>query len=384
LRLTKGVNGAGEPERLTPASLDAQYPAWMPDSKQILFSTMAGGLWRLRAAADKPDPPERLPFIGQGGVMPVVSQTQTGLGNRLVYVRNLADANVGRVDTSAAGAPASSPPFVSLVSTTRDEGMVHLSPDGRQAAFWSTRSGFSEIWVADLDGANARQLTSIKGAFATGAPRWSPDGRLIAFHSNASGPEDIWVVPSAGGKATNVTSNPALDSFPCFSHDGQWIYFSSNRTTHTQQQVFKMPVTGGEAIQLTTSLGVVPIESTDGRYLYYLESIDKPSPVWRIPVSGGPAVKVLDGVALGNYDVTSRGIYYIDLPMNEGSSHYLDKPSGETRLEYYDFTTHRSTTVARNLGLVDVGVTATLDGRTILYSRMDASVDDLMLVENFR
>ena len=145
-----------------------------------------------------------------------------------------------------------------------------------------------------------------------------------------------------------------------------------------------MPSSGGEAIRLTTNFGNVPVESMDGKYLYYLESVDKPSPLWRIPVAGGEAVRVVDGVVLGNYDVIERGIYYIAMSRSEGSSHYMDHPSGETRLEFYDFATRRITTVARNLGLVDVGLTATRDGRTILYSRLDASVEDLMLVEKFR
>jgi len=59
--------------------------------------------------------------------------------------------------------------------------------------------------------------------------------------------------------------------------------------------------------------------------------------------------------------------------------------SGETRLQYFDFATRRSTTVARNLGNVFVGpLTASRDGPTIFFTRMDSSVDDLMLVENFR
>ena len=62
-----------------------------------------------------------------------------------------------------------------------------------------------------------------------------------------------------------------------------------------------------------------------------------------------------------------------------------DAPSGETRLQYFDLATRTPTTVARNLGNVFIGpLTASEDGRTILYTRVDSSVDDLMLVENFR
>ena len=112
--------------------------------------------------------------------------------------------------------------------------------------------------------------------------------------------------------------------------------------------------------------------------------MDTPSPLWRVPTSGGVAVKILDGVVLGAFAVLDRGIYYIDRPSGEGGAYYVDQPSGETRLQYFDFATRKSTTVARNLGNVFLGLTASSDGRTIFYSRVDSSVDDLMLVENFR
>jgi len=40
--------------------------------------------------------------------------------------------------------------------------------------------------------------------------------------------------------------------------------------------------------------------------------------------------------------------------------------------------------VAGNLGNVDADLGVSPDGRTIFYSRVDSSVNDLMLVENFR
>jgi Tol biopolymer transport system component len=215
-----------------------------------------------------------------------------------------------------------------------------------------------------------------------GAPRWSPDGQLIAVHSNLEAQWEVYVIPAGGGKPLNLTSHPASDGFPSFSGDGKWIYFSSKRTGETQ--IWKIPAYGGDAVKVTNSAGDAPFESPDGAYIYYVETMDKSSPLWRQPTSGGVPVKVLEGVVLANFVVLEGGIYYIDRPSGEGGIYVMDKPEGETRLRYFDFATRRSTTVAGNLGNLDLPLTASADGRTILYSRMDSSVDDLMLVENFR
>jgi hypothetical protein len=96
---------------------------------------------------------------------------------------------------------------------------------------------------------------------------------------------------------------------------------------------------------------------------------------------------MLDGIVLGAFAIIRGGIYYIDRPSGQGGVGgvgYIDQPSGETRLQYLDFATGRSTVVARNLGKVGAFLSASRDGRTILFTRMDSSVDELMLVEDFR
>ena len=167
-----------------------------------------------------------------------------------------------------------------------------LSPDGRRVAFASDRSGGWEIWLADPDGSNAVQLTSM-GA-DSGAPCWSPDGERIVFQSNPEGQFDVYVIRAAGGKPRNLTSHPATDWRPSFSRDGHWIYFTSNRTG--QRQIWKVPASGGDALQVTNNVAFAAFESPDGAYLYYNQTMETPSPLWRQPVSGGAPVKVLDGV----------------------------------------------------------------------------------------
>jgi Tol biopolymer transport system component len=379
LPLGRGLMVTGIPQRLTPATLDANYPTWIPGSREILFSAK-GGLWRLDATgAGGGSTPARLPFVGEDGLMPVVSRSQPGRPSRLAYARSSLRGDIWRVETSAPGAKASAQPRP--FSSTGRDGMPQLSPDGRRVAFASLRSGAWEIWVTDFGGSNAVQLTNL-GARASGYPHWSPDGEHVVFHSTFEGQVDVFVSPAAGGKPHNLTSHPATDAFPSFSRDGKWIYFNSNRGG--EFGIWKMAASGGEAVQVTNAAGQAPLESPDGAYLYYVGAIDKPSALWRMPASGGAPDKVLDGVVLGNYVVLPRGIYYLDRPTDVGGVHYVDLPTGEARLQYFDFATRRSTTVASNLGNVDATLAVSPDGRTILYTRMEPPVDDLMLVENFR
>jgi Tol biopolymer transport system component len=91
LALGRGLTAVGDPQRLTPITLDANHPTWMPDSKEILLSAMEG-LWRLPTSGE--GTPTRLPFVGEDGLMPVVSRAQPGRAPRLVYVRSLEDSNI--------------------------------------------------------------------------------------------------------------------------------------------------------------------------------------------------------------------------------------------------------------------------------------------------
>jgi Tol biopolymer transport system component/predicted Ser/Thr protein kinase len=373
LPLGKSLTAGGEPRRLTLNVGElrpyAGYLAWMPDRKEILYST-GTSLWRAAIPGDSP--PARVPFVGENGIMPVVSRPQPGRPSRLVYVRSTDVVNIWRISTAAPGAPASSPPSAAIASTSQDMS-PQFSPDGRRVAFESDRSGPNEVWLADPDGSNAVQLTSMvatMGARRAGTPRWSPDGQLIAFDCNLEGHYGIYVVSAAGGKPRRLAPHPANDNVPSFSRDGKWVYFSSNRTG--EYRIWKVPVAGGEAIQVTHNTGFAAFESPDGAYVYYTQTRGEPGALWRLPASGGQPVKVLEGVVQLAFTVSDKGIYYID------------QPAGETRLQFYNLATGGSTTLARNLGDVSQGLTVSPDGRTILYSRMESPVSDLMLVENFR
>ncbi len=64
LSLGKGLTAAGEPKRLTAAALRADYPAWIPDGNEIVFSAK-GSLWRLAVVGE--NTPVRIAYVGEDG-----------------------------------------------------------------------------------------------------------------------------------------------------------------------------------------------------------------------------------------------------------------------------------------------------------------------------
>jgi serine/threonine protein kinase len=368
LPLGGGLTAAGPPTRLTPDGLKAAYPAWTPDGDAIVFSAN-GRLWR--QARHGGSRPAQLPF-GEDGIMPAIGRAQPSGRIRLVYVRSFSDRNIWRVDRQAAGADGLSTPVVAIAST-RVDAAASLSPDGRRVAFASDRSGDVEIWSANVDGTDASRLTALGGPVSA-APQWSPDGRHLAFQSNRDLQFEIYVVAAEGGNARRLTFDPANDHVPSFSRDGRWIYFSSTRrgrsTTH-DYHVWKMPAEGGKAVQVTSVAGFRALEDPAGRHLYFNSSPGMAA-IWRMPSSGGAAVKLVDRTRSSEFAVVERGLYYVDAP------------GGEARLRFLELASGRFATVAANIGKTGPLLSASADGRTIVYTREDALSHDLMLVDDLR
>ncbi len=357
---------AGEPKRLTFDNQMATDPVWTADGREIIFSSRqygGRGLWRIAVSGS--GKPQRLTAVGEEGDLPAISRQ----GSRLVYTRQMQDVNVWQVEVAGEHAKPS-PPF-KLISSTRTDIYPDFSPDGNKIAFQSDRSGVHEIWMCEVDGSKAAQLTSFnKGP--TGTPRWSPDGSVIAFDSNAEGNFEIYVMSANGGKPKRMTTDPSSDFVPRWSRDGRWIYFCSNRSG--EFQVRKMAAEGGKPVQLTQRGGIAAFESMDRTFVYYDKApSDGKTGLWRVPVEGGNETQVLESVWMRGFSVAREGIYFVVPP----------DPTGHSAIDFLSFESNRTQRLLEfeNPG---PGLALSPDGRRLLYAKFDQAGDDLMLVENFR
>ena len=203
----------------------------------------------------------------------------------------------------------------------------------------------------------------------SGFPRWSPDGKQIVFHSRPQGVANIFVVNAAGGQVRSVTSGRTEDYAPSWSHDGSSIYFTSTRSG--EEQIWRIPEKGGQPVQVTRHGGYAGLESPDGKFLYYYPAIQAKG-LWRTTVEGGSEQLVDASARNGAHALTDHGVYYM-----------AEEQAGSS-LRFCPFSGGKSEFISKVEGTVNWGLSASPDGRRILYTQTEPNQSDLILVEGGR
>ncbi|HEY3458725.1 MAG TPA: winged helix-turn-helix domain-containing protein [Bryobacteraceae bacterium] len=344
-----------QPQRLNNDSKNITGLAWTADGRNVVFSSTRGGkleLWQVTPVVGSK--PVRLAAGGDDPRDIAISRQ----GHRLVYTREFSDLNIWRIGLSGSETGEAS----ALISSTRDEALPKYSPDGKQIVFESNRSGDENIWVANEDGSNPRQVTFFRNAWA-GTPRWSPDGQKIAFDCNVTGNWDIYMVGPQGGKPLQVTTDPANEYKPSWSHDGKWIYFSSSPTG--TGQIWKIPAMGGKPIRVTKNTSPEAFESPNGKNLY----VGNLTELWKMPASGGEETRIWDFLYGASFSPVKDGVYVID--------------RRDLHLKMLDSQGNVVRTIAPVPGPVGLEISVSPDERWAIYTKTDYAASELMLVENF-
>jgi tricorn protease len=130
-----------------------------------------------------------------------------------------------------------------------------------------------DLWLADLDGANVRRLTSHVGTEVR--PRFSPDGGTLAFTGEYEGDTDVYAVPIAGGIPQRLTWHPSPDMVLGFTPDGQ-VLFNTLRNYYTNRrfQIYSVSLAGGQPEKSILPYGNDATYSPDGSHIAYTPQRD--------------------------------------------------------------------------------------------------------------
>jgi len=216
--------------------------------------------------------------------------------------------------------------------------------------------------------------------FKSGAegPNWSPDGKKIAFDTPQSDSLGVYIVDISERVPRKLITNVPEALMPSWSHDGKWIYFLSGGAAG--QKLYRCPGTGGDAVLLAalppTELGLHPIESSDGRTVYFTSTGGQGNtPLYAVSVRKPGAKAALEEIpTMENpwfWTIVPGGIYFVP----------ADAPKS---LRYFDFHTKHVRLIFESDKRFWYGLSVSPDGRSILYSKVDEENQDVMLVDQFQ
>ncbi len=186
------------------------------------------------------------------------------------------------------------------------------SPDGRELAWASNRSGLQSVYVQPVAGNHQARLL-LGGQDTHNPASWSRPGTLAFYEVYGSAGRDIWL-HFPDGRTRPVVATPANERAPALSPDGQWIAYTSDSSG--TDEIYIQSVDGGPSSRVSLNGGTEPMWSRDGRELFFRHAdhmmaapiVTKPS------LQAGTAVRLftrdfqLDpGDNLPNYDVAPDG-----------------------------------------------------------------------------
>lgn len=138
-----------------------------------------------------------------------------------------------------------------ITNTLGYDGGAWFSPDGKKIIWRASRPATEEaikeykdllaenlvaptnmeVFIADADGSNVKQVTFFGNA--NWAPAYMPDSKRIIFASNHQSkrgyPFNLFTINEDGTGLEKISTEKIFDAFPMFSPDGKKIVFCSNR-----------------------------------------------------------------------------------------------------------------------------------------------------------
>ena len=186
------------------------------------------------------------------------------------------------------------------ILTFADEMMLHLTGElgifHTQIAFVGNATGKKEIYLADFDGSNIRQMT--RDNEMNLAPTWAPDGKKISYVGYKRGNPDLYTMDLITKLGEPISMRPGLNIAPTYSPKGGTLAATLSFTGNPELYLLDARGEIVEQLTISWSIDVSPSWSPDGQKLAYVSNR-----------AGKPQIYILDLSTKRSTRVTFEGDY---------------------------------------------------------------------------
>jgi Tol biopolymer transport system component len=275
----------GQPKAIANAQ-NIQGLAWIPDGSGLVYASSAGStmtyppVYNLRTVTTDGASERQLTFGDVSYVQPDIA-----VSGKLFTSRVRMQSDIWRFPVD--GMPADN--VKNGMRITHQTGQVQTpsaSPDGTEVVYLSDSGGHVNLWVAKVDGSNARQITFERDpAVVIGIPVWSPAGDRIAMIRSQAGANSEWLINPDGSGPRELVPHGAGAAW---SRDGKWLYyFTAQSATDSSPCIEKTPVDGGPSVRVRCGAANMAVAS-NGSAIYYSPQISTQGEIRKAQPEDGP------------------------------------------------------------------------------------------------
>jgi len=291
--------------------------------------------------------------------------TSTSRGQMIASLQSL-NTQIWVLPLNAHGLKASGKSYP-ILSSSASQSHARFSPDGRYLAFSSTRSGGAEVWLADSDGKNPRQLTH-KSFYIVGYIRWSSDSQMVAFHARLPDDPQVYIARIADGLVRQVTYGKPGFMGPSWASDGLSLY--ADALERGANRTYRIPMAGGVPQLLVEGGAAIEVPS---RNLLIYEKEDQ-SGIYCRSLTGDIAANQ-ERLLVEDYEPRWGGFYPVDDGIYYGSLSSLHRA-----FRFYHFDSGAAVDIAPQPINLHVGLTVAPDRTRLVYSTYSER-QDLVQIE---
>lgn len=304
------------------SSLDRKFREYMEDKYAILANGLSEPDQYGKLLDDKKPYPnffESAVFSPDGKVIAYISDQR---GSKEIYIRSLYDNKTSRILDLAASIK---------VENVKTEGTgLAFSPDGKFLIFAGERQQKDYLYMMETSNGNIKEIDTHTDTVAS--PSFSRDGKIIFFSGIKNGFRDIYSFDFSNGILLQLTSGHMDEIDVCPSPDGKSIVYAAELETGQgiEYNLYRMNLATENIETITSSVGDerYPCFSADGEKLYFTSDEDGINDIYALDLKNNikeRLTKVIGGnfqpkvspdgtkLLFSSFRNTRRELYLVDL-----------------------------------------------------------------------